>query len=84
VESPSVRRARAVEGLRRQLREIAETLGMRDLETVTAFAEFVAARRAARGYPQRHGESEGEASTEHSLAEDVGQEDAPDSEGAGE
>src|SRR5688572_19140044 len=49
-EHLSGRRGRSAEGLRRQLREIAETLGARDLEKVTAFAEFVKARRAARTY----------------------------------
>ncbi len=65
-EHLSGRRGRSAEGLRRQLREIAETLGARDLEKVTAFAEFVKARRAARSYTRGEGgapESEpGEAS----------------------
>jgi hypothetical protein len=52
-EQLSGRRGRSAEGLRRQLREIAETLGARDLEKVTAFAEFVKARRAARSYTSR-------------------------------
>ena len=52
-EQLSGRRGRSAEGLRRQLREIAETLGARDLEKVTAFAEFVKARRAARSYSSR-------------------------------
>jgi hypothetical protein len=47
------RRARNAEALRRQLREIAETLGVHDLEKVTAFAEFVKARRASRGAEDR-------------------------------
>jgi hypothetical protein len=33
---------------------LAESLGGRDLEKVTAFAEFVKARRAARSYTHRH------------------------------
>jgi hypothetical protein len=48
LEPPASRRARTAEALRHQLREIAEVLGSRDLEKVTAFAEFVKARRAAR------------------------------------
>ncbi|MCC6215136.1 MAG: hypothetical protein IT376_09720 [Polyangiaceae bacterium] len=48
-ELPAARRARVLEALRRQVREIAESLGARDLEKVVAFAEFVRARRAARG-----------------------------------
>lgn len=47
------RRSRSAEALRRQLRELAETLGPRDLEKVTAFAEFVKAKRVARAYSQR-------------------------------
>jgi hypothetical protein len=33
---------------------LAETLGARDLEKVTAFAEFIKARRAARVFAHRH------------------------------
>ena len=47
------RRGRSAEALRRQLRELVETLGVRDLEKVTAFTEFVKARRSARTYAQR-------------------------------
>jgi hypothetical protein len=32
---------------------LAETLGPRDLEKITTFAEFVKAKRIARNYPQR-------------------------------
>ena len=53
VETAAARKARTAEGLRRQLQEIAEALGPRDLEKVTAFAEFVKARRASRGF-HRH------------------------------
>jgi hypothetical protein len=53
-DSLAGRRGRSAEGLRKQLREIAETLGARDLEKVTAFAEFVKARRAARTFANRH------------------------------
>jgi len=51
-EAREARRARVVEGLRRNLRESTEALGPRDLETVLAFAEFLKARRAARGFAQ--------------------------------
>jgi hypothetical protein len=47
------RRKSSAEALRKQLRELADTLGARDLEKVTAFAEFVKARRAARGFAHR-------------------------------
>jgi hypothetical protein len=44
------RKGRSAEALRKSLRELAEALGPRDLETVTAFAEFLKARRAARSF----------------------------------
>lgn len=47
------RRKSSAEALRKQLRELADSLGARDLEKVTAFAEFVKARRAARGFAHR-------------------------------
>ena len=64
-EQLSGRRSRSADSLRKQLREIAETLGARDLEKVSAFAEFVKARRAARSYTHRQessgaGEATGE------------------------
>ena len=66
------RRGRGADNLRRQLRELIETLGARDLEKVLAFAEFVKARRAARGFAQRQdgpGDAEGE--SDAAAAEDV-------------
>jgi hypothetical protein len=48
------RRTRNAEWLRRQLRDIAATLGARDLDRLLTFAEFVKARRVARSYSQRH------------------------------
>ncbi|HMJ10396.1 MAG TPA: UPF0158 family protein [Polyangiaceae bacterium] len=53
-EQLSGRRGRSAESLRKQLRELADALGARDLEKVTAFAEFVKARRAARTFVTRH------------------------------
>ncbi len=50
----SGRRPRSAESLRRQLTELLETFGTRDLDKVLTFAEFVKARRAARVYAQRH------------------------------
>jgi len=47
------RRKSSAEALRKQLRDLADSLGARDLEKVTAFAEFVKARRAARGFAHR-------------------------------
>lgn len=53
-KSQSGRRLRSAETLRQQLRELGEALGPRDLETVVAFAEFLKARRAARGFAHHH------------------------------
>lgn len=58
------RRGRSAESLRTQLKEIADTLGARDLEKVSAFAEFVKARRAARSFASRH---DAEKNTEPAL-----------------
>ena len=59
-EQLAARRGRSAEALRKQLRDLADTLGARDLEKVTAFAEFVKARRAARAFAHRHDGLEGE------------------------
>jgi hypothetical protein len=48
--TPPARRGKSVETLRKNLREIADALGPRDLDTLTAFAEFLKARRAARAF----------------------------------
>ena len=58
-EQLSGRRLRSAEALRKQLRDISETLGARDLDKVLTFAEFVKARRVARNYAQRHESAEG-------------------------
>ncbi len=55
----SGRRSRGADALRRQVREVIDSLGSRDLEKVLAFAEFVKARRAARSYAHRHDGTEG-------------------------
>lgn len=47
------RRSLRLEALRKSLREIADTLGPRDLETLASFAEFLKAKRAARAYAQQ-------------------------------
>ncbi|MES1186752.1 MAG: UPF0158 family protein [Myxococcales bacterium] len=49
------RRGRSIDSLRKQLHDLVETLSVRDLDKVTAFAEFVKARRAARGFSPREG-----------------------------
>ena len=59
-KSSSGRRARNAETSRQQLKELAEALGPRDLDTLVSFAEFLKARRAARGFAHH---------TEHMAAE---------------
>jgi len=51
------KRGRNAESLRRTLREIADALGPRDLDTLVAFAEFVRARRAAKSFAGHLGDS---------------------------
>jgi hypothetical protein len=48
------RRSRNADALRQQLREVGEVLGPRDLDLVVSFAEFLRARRAARGFAHHH------------------------------
>jgi hypothetical protein len=53
-KSQSGRRTRSAEALRQQLRDLADSLGPRDLDMVASFAEFLKARRAARGFVHHH------------------------------
>jgi transposase-like protein len=53
-EQLSGRRSRGADALRKQVRDVVDSLGMRDLEKVLAFAEFIKARRAAKSYAHRH------------------------------
>jgi len=59
-KSANGRRTRNAEALRLQIREIAEALGPRDLDMLSAFGEFLKARRAARGFAHH---------AEHTLSE---------------
>jgi hypothetical protein len=54
-ESFDVRRGRNIEASRMRLREFADSLAPRDLETVVSFAEFLRARRTARAFAHHHG-----------------------------
>ncbi|RYZ04168.1 MAG: hypothetical protein EOO73_25120 [Myxococcales bacterium] len=54
----AARRTRNIDTLRKQLHELVETLSARDLDKVIAFAEFVKARRAARGFAARESVSD--------------------------
>jgi hypothetical protein len=58
-QEASARRGRSIDALRKQLHELVESLSARDLDKVTAFAEFVKARRAARGFTSRGDAAEG-------------------------
>lgn len=69
------RRSRGADALRKQLRDVADTLGSRDLEKVLAFAEFVKARRAARTFAQRGESSEVHAESADERAEERGDDD---------
>jgi hypothetical protein len=69
-ETRPERRGKSVETLRKNLRDIADALGPRDLDTLTAFAEFLKARRAARGFAHHshdmhEGDDQPPASQEH-------------------
>lgn len=71
------RRGKSVDSLRKNLRDIADALGPRDLDTLTAFAEFLKARRVARGFAHHshdiHEGDEPPASQEHPTeGRDVG------------
>lgn len=59
-KSQSARRQRNAESLRALLKELGDALGPRELDLLVSFAEFLKARRAARGFAHHH---------EHMLAE---------------
>ena len=53
-KSQSGRRQRNAETLRAALKELGDALGPRELDLLVAFAEFLKARRAARGFAHHH------------------------------
>ena len=53
-KSQGARRARNAETMRQSLKELADTLGPRDLDVIVGFGEFLKARRAARGFAHHH------------------------------
>src|SRR5262249_59974195 len=65
------RRGKSVETLRRNLRDIAEALGPRDLDTLTAFAEFLKARRAARSFTATYHEPLGTADDDAPASQEI-------------
>lgn len=50
----AARRTRSSDALRVQLKEVADTLGPRELDSLVAFAEFLKGRRAARGFAHHY------------------------------
>jgi hypothetical protein len=75
-EQPGVTRTRSSDSLRRQLRDLVETLGPRELDHLATFAEFLRARRAARQatVSQPHGD-DGEPSEPKLDEEDIPREE---------
>jgi hypothetical protein len=73
-KSQSGRRTRSAEASRQHLREVAESLGPRELDTLVAFAEFLKARRAARGFAHHfeHQREEREVGSSRKLVEGAG------------
>jgi len=53
-KSQSGRRQRNAESLRTTLKELGDALGPRELDLLVSFAEFLKARRAARGFAHHH------------------------------
>jgi hypothetical protein len=53
-KSQGGRRACNAETMRQSLKELADTLGPRDLDVIVGFGEFLKARRAARGFAHHH------------------------------
>jgi hypothetical protein len=53
-KSQSGRRQRNSESLRQLLKELSDSLGSRELDLLVSFAEFLKARRAARGFAHHH------------------------------
>jgi len=63
-QEAAARRGRSIDTLRKQLHELVESLSARDLDKVTAFAEFVKARRAARAFAPRENAADGGAESD--------------------
>lgn len=78
-EGAPLRRGKSVETLRKNLRDIAEALGPRDLDTLTAFAEFLKARRAARSFTHHFHEAAPEPEEEAPASQEIAAEARSDS-----
>jgi len=57
-------RRRSAEASRAHLKELADALGPRDLDVLVSFAEFLKARRAARGFAHHHEHMQSERGSE--------------------
>jgi hypothetical protein len=66
----SGKRTRNAEASRQHLRELVESLGPRELETLVSFAEFLKARRAARGFAHHHEHQREEREAKPAVAAD--------------
>lgn len=64
-EPPTGRRVRGVDSVRRQAKDVLDTLTPRDLDKVLAFAEFLKVRRAARTLGHFEGDTEPSAEDTH-------------------
>ena len=76
-EARDTKRGRNAESLRKTLREIADALGPRDLDTLVAFGEFVRARRATRAFSTHfadtnHGQDDDAPASQESFTEPRG------------
>jgi hypothetical protein len=82
-KSQSGRRTRNAETLREALKQLSDALGPRDLDMIVSFAEFLKARRAARGFAHHHEhmmqERAAAAGVPPSSRQDDGAEDEPPS-----
>ncbi|MBS2012226.1 MAG: hypothetical protein JST00_05035 [Deltaproteobacteria bacterium] len=78
-KSQSGRRQRNAEALRTQLKELGDALGPRELDLLVSFAEFLKARRAARGFAHHHEHmlQEREAAAQSQRAPRVGETSGP-------
>jgi hypothetical protein len=68
--APDPRRVRSTDSLRRQIRDVIDILGTRELDKVLAFAEFVKSRRPPRSHAPRADEARPEASSDASSTSD--------------
>lgn len=73
-ETREARRGKSVETLRKNLRDIVDALGPRDLDILMAFAEFLKARRAARSFAHHYQETPGPAEEEMPASHEIANE----------